>query len=651
MSSAWSKTKTTTLLGSAVDLLIDIETTGTHDLTKVGVYRYAMEGGVLLFGYRLGGVSDVIDLKRGAALPRAVDAALRDPTVTKWAHNASFERVMLERCLGVPCPPEQWRCTAVWARYLGLPASLAGLAAALRLESGKLADGKRLIRRFCIDRDEPSPLDHDWDLFIEYCARDVALLQEVKAKLSRYPMPAAEWALWALDQRINDRGLPVDVTFAHAAQRLAAAHTEERHRVAQGATGLANPNSRVQMMGWLERQGVPVEDLRAGTVADTLARPDLPYTVRAALECRVQTSATSLSKYDAFLAAACHGRVRGSFQFYGASRTGRWAGRLVQPHNLPRGSLRDGADIATARDTVMEGDLDLMRLLFDDVSGALSSLVRSIIAAPPGLALVVADYSSIESVMLAWSCGSEYLLDLFRQGRDPYKDFASVLFGVPYEQVTKAQRNLAKPAVLGGGYGLSGKGLQAYALSFGLDLTLTESKRHIDAFRARYADIPAFWRAIEDATQTAVREKTAVSAGHFRFAVDGPYLMVSLPSGRDLTYYKPRLELNAFDRVTVSYEGAAPGRSPRVKSHPGLWVENLVQAVARDVLAHGLRRANADPGLEVVGHVHDEILCLADIDDADALPRLERHMADAPPWCADAPISAKGWTGAYYRKD
>lgn len=633
-------------------LHLDIETRSAHDLPKVGAHRYAVPARLLLLGYAFADEPvQVIDVARGEAIPRAVLDALTDPDVIKYSHNAAFERALLQATLGVYCDPRQWRCTAVWARYLSLPASLGPLAKELGIAEQKMEAGKQLIDKFCKqDPDGPAPgNDIDWQTFIEYCRRDVEAERAVAAKLARYPVPVSEWRLWCLDQHVNDRGLPIDVPLVRAGARMVEQHLERQAAKARDITGLANPNSRAQLLGWLKERGIEPDDLTADTVAD-LRNGDHPEDVAALLECRAQMAAASLAKFEAFDRAEIDGRVKGAFLFYGAARTGRWAGRIVQPHNLGRLGFDNERDVRTARNVISGGSLDDLELLFGDARDALSRMVRACVAAPAGKKLVVADYSSIESVMLAWACRSSYLLDLFRQGRDPYKDFATSLFNVPYDAVTKAQRNLAKPAVLGGGYGLSGKGLQSYAEGFGLTLTAEEAQRHIDTFRARYADIPRFWSEIDDAVTAAIRERQTVTVGAFRFRPDGKYLFIDLPAGRALAYYKPRIEPNKFGRLAVSYEGSEPGKSPRVSTHSGLWVENLVQAIARDVLAHGLLLTFADPRLEIVAHVHDEILCLADQDDAGALQRLESYMHQAPAWCPDAPIRAEGWQGAYYRK-
>lgn len=640
-------------------LHIDIETAGPDNLDRVGAYRYAYAATLLLFGYAYDDDPvRVLDILHGEPVPKTILDDLTSPEVIKYAHNAAFERALLSRLLNVYLDPRQWRCTAVHARSLNLPASLDQLATELKLPDGKLAEGKRLIRKFSLDTSgafSPDASDPDWRLFIDYCRRDVEVEREIGRRLAAYPMPEHEWALWALDQDINDVGLPIDRALVARGCEHVERHLRAVAEQAAKRTRLDNPNSRQQFLGWLTERGVDAPDLTGKTVTKLLRSGDLDWEVQTALELRQQLASSSLAKWPTLREAACpdpltrdHPRIRGAFQFNGASRTARWAGRIFQPHNLPRGSLKqDELDIA--RQAAL-GDLDTLGLLFGDVSGALSSLLRTAIAAPPGQQLVVADYASIETVMVAWAAESEYLLDLLRSGRDPYKDFAAKLFGCDYEGVTKAQRTLAKPAVLGGVYSLSGPGLMRYAEGFGLSMAEDEARRHIRVFRESYSDIPKFWGMVEGAALQAVQDRSTVKAGRFVFRCDGRFLFVDLPSGRALSYYRPGIAPNRWGKPGLTYEGRQPGKSPRVQSHAGMQTENIVQAVARDVLAHGLRLAHGDHHFEVIGHIHDEILCLAHHQLDDAVSRLERYMT-APPWCADAPIKAKGWAGPYYRKD
>lgn len=638
-------------------IYLDLESYSAAPIAKIGAERYALDPStrILMVGYAFDDAPvGLVEIGQGQALPAPLLEALADPAVEKWAHNAAFERAVLRAVLGLPCPPEQWRCTAVWARTLGLPAGLAALARELRLPEQKLDPDKRLVTLFCTPQGAQGQqrLDRaqDWASFRDYCKRDVGVCRAICARLADYPVPEDEWALWALDQHVNDRGLPVDRAFVRHAINLRQRHTEAVLADAQTHTGLPNPRSRTQMLGWLKQTGAVLPDLRQETVAARLADPDTSDTVRQALQYRQQLASTSVAKYDTIETMQHEGRIRGAFQFYGAGRTGRWAGRGFQPHNLPCGSaVSSEVDLTTARAAVVTEDPDWVATLFgEDVIGLLSTLVRTAIAAPGGKQLVVADYASIEAVMLAWAAGSDYLLNLFRTGRDPYKDFATHLFSVPYAEVTKSQRTQVKPVLLGCGYGLGTLGLQRYAATFGRVLGDTEAATQVAAYREVYPDIPQFWEALRKAAFGALRTDDPHPVGAFTFIPDLPrYLLVALPSGRFLAYYRPQLEPGKFGEQ-LTYVGREMG--VRVGTHPGKLAENLIQAISRDVLAYGLLRAAEDPGMEIVGHVHDEIICLADAADQDALGRLTEAMT-APPWCPDAPIRAIGWTGPWYRKD
>ena len=637
-------------------LHIDLETYSDADLPKVGAYRYAQDPStrVLLLAYSYGDSVHLLDLAHGDELPDQLRRDLADPNVQKWAHNANFERAVISNVLGIPCPPEQWRCSMAWAMSLSLPGGLGSLSTVLKLkaDAAKLTDGRRLIHKFCTPRGaKQRDLDNsDWLAFCEYCRQDVRAEMAVVKRLRRYQMPDQEWTTWTVDQHINDNGLPIDLNLVEAVRSVADDHRVSIETLARDVTGLDNPNSRQQMIAWMEQNGVNADDLTSGTVDTLLTDRNLPPLVRQALECRQQLAKASISKYDALFRATGTGdRLRGAFQYAGAGRTGRWAGRIFQPQNLPRPSLSD-ADIDQCRQIIRTSDADTMAMLYDDLSGALSSLIRSSISAPAGRQLVVADYSSIESIMIAWCAESEYLLNLYRNGLDPYKDFATKVYNIEYTDVTKQQRSFCKPAVLGAGYGLSGPGLQRYAAAFGMDMDAKEAKRQIDTFRSSYADIPAFWAKLDAAVQQAMNNRgKPIDAGRFRFTFDGLFLVAAMPSGRSLYYYQPKLGTNDWGRSELTYMGREPGT--RISTHPGKIVENLVQAVARDLLAHGLIETHR-AGFEIIGHVHDEILVLADADDETALQRLEKAMTTTPEWCYDAPIKAEGYDhAAYYRKD
>jgi len=636
------------------NLFIDIETYSAADLGRIGPYRYAADPDFRLLLLAWSPDSEpvqVLDIEHGEEIPKRLMDALTDPQVTKWAHNAGFERVCLHQWLRMPMPSEQWRCTQAWARYLALPGSLADLSDLFKLgERAKLQDGKRLIDLFCVPNKKRSLdlFDDDWDLFKEYCARDVEAEIAVWERLRQYPMPESEWAVWEIDQKINDAGIPVNATLADQIRWLSDKHREELIKRAQTLTGLVNPNSPPQLQGWLKAEGLDIDNMQAKTVDQALRRTK-PGVVQEVLAIRQQLARSAVKKCDVVIGAEIKNRIKGAFKYCGAD-THRWAGRIFQPQNLPRPTIST-KDIHTARGIILNGtDIDTLSMLYDDVSSVLTSLIRAIIEAPDGKVLVVADYSSIESVMAAWCAESEYLLNLFRHGRDPYKDFATKIFNVKYEEVTKHQRSLAKPCVLGGQYGLGAAGLKRYAEAFGIELSDDDAKKQINAYREAYSDIPVMWNNLERAVFQAVQKPhEPVIAGRFSFLCDGRFLILTLPSGRALYYYQPSLEAGRF-KGKDNFHYLSRGKN-KVGVHAGLLTENIVQSVSRDLLAIGVLHVAKDPGLEIVGHVHDEILALADEDDETALERMIAAMTQTPEWCPDAPIRAEGYIAKYYKKD
>lgn len=645
-------------------LTIDIESFSEADLGRVGVYAYAAHPStcITVAAWSVDGGPVQTWTYEDLDPPEDLLAMLADPDIEKLAHNAAFEYVMLKAEGWDPGPVEAWRCSMVAAYSLALPGALADLCEILGLpeDKQKLDDGRRLVLKFCKPGRKDKVFDavtdpEDWRRFVEYCAQDVVATNAAWRVLARFPMPADEWQLYALDQKINARGLPVDLDLVEAALDLRELDEHRTKARAYEITGLENVNSVAQVKAWLAERGFEVDDLTKATVT-ALLREDLPDDVREVLELRQNLAKTSTTKFAALQRATdpVDSRVRGCFQMNGAGRTGRFAGRIFQPQNLAKGG---GLDLAEAREAVLTRDPDLVELVYDNVPRMLSSLVRPAIRAPKGKKLVVSDLVSIESVMLAWAARCEYLLDLFRKGRDSYKDYATHLYGVKYDDVTKQQRADSKPATLGCGYMLGAKGLVAYAEGFGLALTEEQAQISVDTFRNAYPEIPTFWYALDDAVRDVIIEHSVRKVGAFRIYYERPFLFIDLPSGRRLAYLQPRIEPRRTPwgetRPTVTYNGREIGRKNfvRLATHPGKVCENLVQSIARDVLVHGLRRAEADPDLEVIGHVHDEIICLADEDDDTALDRLSAAMSVIPDWCSDAPIRADGWTGRFYRKD
>lgn len=464
-------------------------------------------------------------------------------------------------------------------------------------------------------------------------------------------MTANEWRAWRLDQAINRGGLPIDLDLVHAAVAI---DTEHRARLTARAVELMqieNPNSRDQIIKWLQGEDVELDTLRKADVSALLSG-ELPPDVREALEIRAELSKSSTRKYYALTeATGDDGRLRGCFQFNGAARTGRWAGRLFQPHNLPRGNVKP-EDIGTARAVVATGDYEFAATLYPSVSDLLASCVRTVIAAPPGKKLVVADYAGIETVMIAWAADCPSLLDVFRSGRDAYKDMAARLFNIDYAAVTKAQRAYAKPIVLGCGYMLGAKGLVAYAVGYGVEMSEQEAAKAVTSYRESYCEVVKFWHRVDAAAKYAIRNAgKIVKAGRFAFKVEGDFLLLKLPSGRKLAYFKPEINPDGRYGDEITYMGVDYGHQwDRIATHPGKITENIIQAIARDLLVEGLFNAAGDPGLEIIGHIHDEILALTDRDDATALERLINGMRQLPDWAAGAPVDAAGWSGPFYCK-
>lgn len=574
------------------------------------------------------------------------------------AHNAAFERAIL----GALFPGQRWldarhwRCTLVHALALAMPGHLDDLGDVLGC-GRKLDSGKALIRKFCTPHagGYRARTQREWDEFIAYNRQDVELERQVLSRFAVYPLRDEDWAHWALDQRINDRGVPIDVEFCRAAAEVAERNVAALADVSC-ARGVESLTSLPKLKAWLAEQGFELANLRADTIEAQLDDPETPVHVREVLAARIEMAGASVKKYRVAVEATdADGRARGLLQFWGARRTGRWSGRRIQIQNLPRGSIEDPTELFNARAVVRDG-YEMCALLYPQVSDLLRSLVRTAICAPAGMTLVSADLASIESVMLAWASNCTPLLRVFVEGRDPYIDFATRLFGVPYDQVTKAMRKLAKPAVLGCGYGMSATGLQAYAAGMGVTLTADEAAKHVSLFRQTYPAIPRFWTAVEDAALSAMSAPgtrvTVPNAGAVPFAFfrQGSFLFLFLPSGRRLAYFRAGVDLNQWGHQQLTYDNGE-GRRFRIGTRGAKLVENIVQAIARDVLVEGLERAEL-AGIQVVAHVHDEIVALAPAHAGTAtLEALKTAMGHAPGWALGAPIRAAGWCGPVYRKD
>jgi len=641
---------------------VDIETYSESDLIKVGAAAYARHPStrILLIACKVGDDMWQDDLTCGK-LSERTRQVLEDKSTIKVAWNAFFERQLIACVLGIPCPPTSWRCTQAHALYLGLPASLekAGTAIGLKTEDKKLAaSGKRLINDFCKPakntgqpRKTPTSDPEEWKAMLEYNVQDVVAEEAIAERIRFWPLPYVERDLWEIDQDINDRGIPVDENFVDAALHLDGELREKMTTRATELTGLENCNSRDQMLKWLQgHEQVNTETLVADDVRRLLNEVTDPV-LKEVLTLRLGLARSATAKYAAFARSSCDGRIRGALQFSGASRTHRWAGRLVQPQNLARGLSSDD-EIELAHQVINTRDAQWFGMLYGDPIDTLVDSVRSAIAAPPGEMFVVRDYASIEVVMLAWLANDTEMLRFINQGRDPYKEFIVAQRGIAYDDVTKAQRTYAKPVILGCGYGLGGAGLVTYAGSMGVDMDDAEAWAAVRQYREQRAAVPKLWRGLEKAAAKTIKRKTGHKFRSIEFEFDkrGPVLLMHLPSERTIAYWHPRIETDEKGREQITYNGMNQytRQWSRIPTWGGKLVENATQSVARDVLAHGLEAVSET--LEVVMHVHDEIVvCVPEEKASDSDRVLETKMG-APTWCQDAPIKTDGFIGKYYRK-
>lgn len=643
-------------------LSIDIETYSSENLAKSGVYRYAESSDfeVLLFGYSADGAPvKVVDLTAGETIPDDVRSALTDPTVTKWAFNAQFERVCLSRYLGYPIgkylKPSSWHCTMVWAATLGLPLSLEGVGAVLGLEKQKLKEGKDLIRYFCtpskardgsLIRHYPTDAPERWSLFKTYNLRDVETEMSIQQKLSKFPVTESEWRNYTLDQQINDRGIMLDRTLVTQAIRCDEQFKRTHMEQARSVTGLDNPNSPVQLKAWLAEKGVEADSLSKAAVADMLEKAD--GEVELALSLRQELAKSSVKKYTAMqTVVGSDDRARGLIQFYGANRTGRYAGRLVQVQNLPQNHL---PDLDTARALVRSGNTDAVEMLYDSVPLVLSELIRTAFVPKPGCRFYVADFSAIEARVIAWIAGEHWRQEVFANGGDIYCASASQMFHVPVEKhgVNGHLRQKGKIAELALGYGGSVGALKAMgALNYGLQEE--ELKPLVDAWRLSNPHITKLWWDVDKAASTCVRERTATEIHGIRFYYQSGMMFVVLPSGRRLVYVKPKMGLNRFGNESVTYEGVGEQKKwLRLESYGSKFVENIVQATARDILAEAMLRLNA-AGYRIVMHVHDEAVIEAPTD--TSLENICSVMGQTPTWASGLLLRADGYICDFYKKD
>ena len=643
-------------------LEIDIETYSSINLQKSGVYRYveADDFEILLFGYSVdGGEVMVVDLAKDEKIPPVIISALEDDKVIKYAHNASFERICFSSFLGYPVgeyiSPESWRCTMTWAAYMGLPLSLVGVGAVLGLEKQKLTEGKDLIRYFCVPctptktnggrtRNLPCDDEEKWQSFKDYNKRDVETEIEIQKRLSKFPVPDEIWHEYHLDQEINDRGIKVDMDFVKQAIAMdEISHTKLMDQM-QEITELDNPNSVQQMKDWLADNGLETDTLGKKAVAELLK--EAPEHLAEVLKLRQQLAKSSVKKYTAMENAVCaDSRARGMFQFYGANRTGRFAGRLVQLQNLPQNHM---LDLKEARAIVKSGHSEALEMLYEDIPDTLSQLIRTAFVPKKGCKFIVADFSAIEARVLSWLAGEKWRSEVFASGGDIYCASASQMFNVPVEKhgVNGHLRQKGKIAELALGYGGSVGALKAMgALDMGLEEE--ELKPLVNAWRQANPYIVKFWWDVDRAAKKCIKEKQSQEIQNIKFHYRSGMLFIVLPSGRQLAYVKPQIGENVFGGESVTYEGVgATKKWDRLESYGPKFVENIVQAISRDILMVAIQTLSS---YRIVAHVHDEVIIEAD--SSMSLDRVCQQMSKVPLWAEGLILDADGYECEFYKKD
>ena len=657
------------------NLSLDLETKSSVDISKAGAYKYAEspDFDILLFGVSINhGPITVYDLACGETVPEEIISALSDGAVTKFAYNASFERVCLSvwlrrnypqyfRSYSIPGDPVQnyldpasWKCTLVWAAYNGLPLGLEKVGAVLGFEEQKLKEGKELIKYFCCPCKPtksnggrtwnlPHHAPDKWALFKKYNERDVQVEMQIQERLKNYPVPDFVWDEYHLDQEINDRGIMIDQDMVLQALRIDELSKTDLTARMQKKTGLENPNSVIQMKDYLAENGMEVDSLGKKDVAAMIKTA--PDNLAEVLALRLQLAKSSVRKYQAMQNAVCaDGRCHGMFQFYGANRSGRWAGRLIQLQNLPQNHMDD---LEQARDLVKAGDYEMLDTLYDSVPGVLSELIRTAFIPRPGYKFIVSDFSAIEARVLSHLAHEEWRAEVFRKGRDIYCESASRMFGVPVEKHGQNShlRQKGKIAELALGYGGSVGALKAMGA---LDMGLTEDELQplVDMWRSSNPNITAYWWAVDTAVKDAIQMRTETKVGDVTFVMRNGMLFITLPSGRRLSYVKPRIGENKFGGESVTYMGIdAQKKWSRIESYGPKFVENIVQAVSRDILAHAMRTLSY---CQIVGHVHDELIieCSPDI----SLDAICEQMGRTPPWLPGIELRADGYECGFYRK-
>ena len=663
-------------MGKIQTLSIDIESYSDADLQKCGVYKYAQSSNfeILLFGVSVnGGEVIVYDLAQGEELPMDIITALADDTVTKWAFNAAFERVCLsvwlqrnypqcfcsysinEDTVGDYLDPAAWKCSCVWSAYMGLPLSLAGTGTVFGLEEQKLKEGKDLIRYFCVPckptkvnggRTRNLP-EHDmkkWNLFKFYNKRDVEVEMSIQDRLKKYPVPDFVWEEYHLDQEINDRGIALDMDVVENAIAFDAKSKAELAEKMQGLTDLDNPNSVVQMKQWLADYGLEMDSLGKKEVAQAVKTA--PKELAEVLLLRQQLAKSSVKKYQAMQNAVCEdGRARGMFQFYGANRSGRWAGRMIQLQNLPQNHM---PDLKQARGLVESGNYAAMEFLYDDIPDTLSQLIRTAFVPRTGMKFVVADFSAIEARVLSYLAKESWRSEVFQNNGDIYCASASAMFGVPVEKHGENGhlRQKGKIAELALGYGGSVGALKAMGA---LDMGLEEEELQplVDSWRAANPNIVRFWWDVDRCVKDTVKNRVTTETHGIRFFYQSGMLFIQLPSGRRLSYVKPRMGENRFGGEAVTYEGMGGTKKwERIESYGPKFVENIVQAISRDILAHSMRTLSH---FFVCGHVHDELIIECSM--GVSLYAVCEQMGRTPHWISGLLLRADGYECSFYKKD
>lgn len=640
-------------------LSIDLETYSSVDLGKSGVYKYAESEDfeILLFAYSIDdGEVKVVDLASGEIIPEEILAALSDESVEKWAFNANFERVCLSRFLGKRLKPQGWYCTMIWSAYMGLPLSLEKVGEVLRLDKQKMNEGKALIRYFSIPckptktngmrtRNLPHHDLKKWSTFKEYNQRDVETEMAIKKKLSAFPMPKTEWENYWIDQNINDRGILIDEVLVDSAIKFDEILREENMDRAIELTGLENPNSPLQLKEWLNKKGLEIDSLAKKDVESALKNAE--GDIKEVLELRQELSKSSVRKYDAMKnVKGKDSRARGLIQFYGANRTGRYSGRLIQVQNLRRNNLKD---LELARSLVKNRDFETMEILYESPSDILSQLIRTAFIPKEGTRFIISDFSAIEARVLAWLAVEQWVLDAFENGEDIYCRTASRMFGVPVEKhgVNGHLRQKGKIATLACGYQGALGALKAMG---GIEMGLSEDELQsiVDSWREANPNIVSLWWDIDSVVKRVVKTRTKEEYKNLVISYEKGILFIELPSKRSLAYPKAKIGTNRFGGESIVYEGIVVGNKwDKIESYGGKFVENIVQAIARDILAEAMMRLEKK-GFNIVMHIHDEVVIESD---SSSIEEINEIMSLVPSWAHGLILDADGFESEFYKKD